>query len=56
MGVESNVCEISGHAILDSSPSYCLTAPTFTANVGLNIENESTDVTSFVNLFFSKEF
>jgi hypothetical protein len=40
IGMGSNMRETSGHAIPDSLPSYCPTAPSYTANVGLNIEQE----------------
>jgi len=50
--MESNMHEISGHAILGPSPSCCSTALPLIANVRLNIERESTDVMYFLNTFF----
>jgi hypothetical protein len=40
IGMGSNMRETSGHEILDSLPSDCPTAPSYTVNVGLNIEQE----------------
>jgi len=54
--VESNVHVNPDIIILDSLPSYCPTALLFGANVGLNIENKSTDVMSFVCLLCIEQF
>lgn len=54
--MESNVHVNPDIIIPDSSPSYCPTALLFAANVDLNIENESTDVITFVCLLCIEEF